>query len=344
MKAAILESPRNMTVRRIRRPACPADGILVKVSCCAICSSDARMVVKGHLGLVYPRIPGHEFAGVVFESRSANFDAGDRVQIYPGLSCGRCSACRRGDPRRCVSLKTLGFSEDGGFTEYLPITETLIALGGVNLVPENVTDNQAALVEPLASCLNAQEKTRVGCGDTVLIVGGGPLGLLHSRLARHRGASKIIVTETNEIRLTLARELGQADRVVDVSLERLPQVISDETGGKGATVVLLASSSSPVANLLPLLADGGRLSLFSGMTKDCASMTFDVNQIHYRELEVSGSFGSAAAQNTSALKLIAGGLSVEDLITKRLGIDEIMEGIEYTSACKGLRAMVCFNQ
>ena len=333
-----------MIIRRIRRPACPPGGILVKVSCCAICSSDARLVVKGHQGLVYPRIPGHEFAGAVCESRSNSFFVGDRVQIYPGLSCGKCSACLRGDSRRCISLKTLGFSEDGGFAEYLAISETSIISGVVNLIPENVSDSQAALTEPLASCLNAQDKVRAGRGDTVLIIGGGPLGLLHSRLARRRGAAKIIIADMEDNRIKLSRELGQADRVVDVSLERLPQIISDETGGKGVSVLLLASNSTPIVNLLPLLADGGRLSLFSSINKESSFEKFDVNQIHYRELEVSGAFGSTAAQNTSALNLIAQGFPVEDLITKRLGINDIMEGIEYTGARKGLRAMIYFNQ
>jgi L-iditol 2-dehydrogenase len=237
----------------------------------------------------------------------------------------------------------LGFSEDGGFTEYLPMAETSIVSGGINLIPANVTDEQAALTEPLASCLNAQEKIGVGEGDTVLIVGAGPLGLLQSRLSRRRGAAKVIIAEKDEARLKLARELGQADRVVDVNLDSLPRIISEETGGTGATVVLLASNSSPLSNLLPLLADGGRLSLFSGISKESASVSFDINQIHYRELEVSGAYGSTPAQNTSALNLIAQGLTVEDLITKRLGIDEIREGIDYTAACKGLRAMVCFD-
>ncbi len=333
-----------MAVRRIRRPACPPGGILVKVSCCAICSTDARMLQKGQHGLVYPRIPGHEIAGAVCESRSASFVSGDRVQIYPGVSCGHCAACRRGNPRRCASLKILGFSEDGGFAEYLPVAETSITSGGINRIPANVSDEQAALTEPLASCLNAQDKTGVGKSDIVLVVGGGPLGLLHSRLSRRRGAAKIVIAEKDESRLKFAEEMGQADRVVDVNLESLPRIISEETGGTGVTVLLLASNSSPLSNLLPLLADGGRLSLFSGLFKEPASVSFDVNQIHYRELVVSGAFGSTPAQNTSALNLIAQGLPVEDLITRRLGIDEIREGIDYTAACKGLRAMVCFDR
>lgn len=344
MKAAILESPKTMSVKRIPKPVCPPRGLLVKVSWCAICSSDARMVINGHHGLVFPRIPGHEFSGVVCQSENDGFVPGDRIQIYPGINCGYCSACRRGETRRCVSLQTMGFSVDGGFAEYVPVTETSVISHGINLIPENVNNSQAALSEPLASCINAQEKSRVGQGDIVLILGAGPLGLLHSRLARHRGAAKIFITDLDSNRMKLAREIGQADRVIDIARERLPQVISDETGSRGVSVILSASNSSPISNLLPLLIEGGRLSLFSGIGKEYNFQPFDINQIHYRELEVSGAFGSTPEQNTLALKLIANGLPVEDLITKRLGIEEINEGIEYTTACKGLRAMVCFDK
>ncbi|MDV2988695.1 MAG: alcohol dehydrogenase catalytic domain-containing protein [Dehalogenimonas sp.] len=343
MKAAILSGPNMLSVNHLSRPVCPAGGLLVRVVCCAICSSDARMVLKGHQGLVYPRIPGHELSGVVDESRNSCFVPGDRVQIYPGLSCGHCSACRRGEPRRCISLKTMGFSADGGFAEYISLEESSITSGGVNLIPRNVSDSQAALSEPLASCINAQEKARVGQGDTVLILGAGPLGLLHSRLARHLGAARILITEIDDRRLELAGELAQADRVINIGMERIPQVISDETGSRGVNVILLASNALPVVNLLPLLVEGGRLSLFAGISKDLSFERFDINQIHYRELEVTGAFGSTPAQNTTALDLIAGGFPVEDLITKTLSIDEISAGIEHTNDHQGLRAMVCFN-
>jgi L-iditol 2-dehydrogenase len=238
----------------------------------------------------------------------------------------------------------LGFSADGGFAEYLPVPESMIAAGGVNLIPDNVANEEAVFTEPLASCLNAQEKARVGEGDTILIVGGGPLGLLHSWMGRRYGARKIIIAEKSGNRLNLARALGRADRVVDVNNENLSEAVADETGGHGADVVLLATNAVLVSELLPLLADGGRLSLFSGLKKELSSLSFDVNQIHYRELEVSGAYGSTAVQNATALQLIAEGLPVNELVTLRLGLDEVVEGINYTSACRGLRVLICFDR
>ncbi|XUX01313.1 MAG: alcohol dehydrogenase catalytic domain-containing protein [Dehalogenimonas sp.] len=344
MKAAILETPKQFVLGQVETPACPSGGVLVKVSSCSICSSDARMVINGHSGLVYPRILGHELSGVIEESQSELFKPRDRVQIYPGISCGRCSACRRGETRRCIALKTLGFSEDGGFAEYLALPATTVTTGGVNLVPENVTDEEAAMTEPLASCLNAQEKAKVGRGDSVLIIGGGPLGLLHSRLSRLRGAQRVFIAEKDENRLRLASEHGEADRIIDNSIERLPKIIGDETGGRGVDVVILSTNSTSTANLLPLLADAGRLSLFASLSKESSSIWFDINQVHYRELEVTGAFGSTAVQNTAALKLISHGMTVADLITMRISLGDIVEGIHYTLERKGLRAVINFNQ
>jgi L-iditol 2-dehydrogenase len=344
MKTAVLIQPGSLKVRWTKRPTCPQRGLIVKVTCCGICSSDARMVLTGHQGLVYPRVPGHEIAGVVCESRNRAFNIGDRVQIYPGINCGYCAACLRGDTRRCASLKTLGFSEDGGFSEYLPVTDTSVLSGGLNLIPQNITDEEATLTEPLASCINAQEKTRVKRGDTVLIIGGGPLGLLNSFIARKMGAEKVLISERNEKRLALVKEHGRADRVIDAGLERLPKIVSDETGGRGTDVVILASNHSNISNVLPLLAAGGRLSLFSSLSRESAATWFDVNHLHYRELEVSGAFGSTAAQNAAALKLIGEGLPVGELVTKRVGLKEIMDGIRYTSDCEGLKAVIHHRQ
>jgi L-iditol 2-dehydrogenase len=237
----------------------------------------------------------------------------------------------------------MGFSADGGFAEYVALEASSVTSGGVNRVPDNVSDSQAAFAEPLASCLNAQEKVRVGAGDSVLIIGAGTLGILHSRLARHRGASKIFITELDKQRLESAQALAGADRVIDAGLERIPQVIASETGSRGMDVILLAANAMAVVNLLPLLVDDGRLSLFAGISKDLNFERFDINQIHYRELELTGAFGSTPQQNTAALDLISAGLPVADLVTITLTIDEIHQGIDYTNNRLGLRAMVCFD-
>jgi len=195
MKAAILEQPGKLGIRKVRTPECPCGGVLVEVKACGICSSDAKMVTSGHRALNYPRILGHEIAGIVSESQNPQFKPGDRVQVAPGLRCGECLACRRGMDNQCEHREILGFSYDGGFAR-IPLSGPII--GALTLLPENVSFEDAALGEPLACCINAQERAGVRSHDTVLIIGAGPLGLLHALVAKSRRVQTVIISETLE--------------------------------------------------------------------------------------------------------------------------------------------------
>ncbi|AKG54042.1 Sorbitol dehydrogenase [Dehalogenimonas sp. WBC-2] len=341
MKAAILKSPGTISLEQVLTPDCPAGGLLVKVTACAVCSTDTRMFKSGHRDLVYPRVLGHEIAGIVAQSKSELFEAAARVQIYPGIGCGECIMCLSGDSRRCKSLKILGFSADGGFAEYVSVPGSMVAAGGVNAIPECITDSEAALSEPLSSCINAQKKINVGRGDVVLVIGAGPLGLLHARLSHRRGADKVIIADKLRRRVVLALELATADMVIDTDCGDLSQEIMAETRGRGVDVIIMATGQIPVAQLLPLMADNGRLSLFSGLKEEPGLSAAVINQLHYRELHLSGAYGSTPEQNTEALNLIAKGFTVLDLITAQFDLESINEGLEYTSACRGLKAVIC---
>jgi len=139
MKAAILNQPGKLEIREVRTPDCLSGGVLVKVKACGICSSDAKMVTSGHRALNYPRILGHEIAGIISESRNRQFKPGDRVQVAPGLRCGECLACRRGLDNQCEHREILGFSYDGGFAQYISIPLSGPIIGALTLLPKNVS-------------------------------------------------------------------------------------------------------------------------------------------------------------------------------------------------------------
>lgn len=339
MIAAVLEAPGRMDLREVEDPKCPPRGLLLKVEASSICSTDVKMYECGQRDLVYPRILGHEISGVVFERDGRGPDAGERVQVYPGVYCGRCPYCRRKAENLCEGIGIIGFNLDGGFAEYLSVPELSVKNGSVNPIPDGLDFEEAALAEPLACCINSQELAGVGVGDSVLIFGAGPGGLLHAMLARLRGASVVAVAETLDYRVRVAR--SSADLVVDPDREDIFDLGMDLTGGRGFDAIILASRDVPVdSGLFTLLAPRGRISLFSGLPPDRASTILDLNRLHYREHMIVGSYGCTPAQNRKALELILGGMDVRQLITERVSLRKIMRGMEHARERRGLKAVV----
>jgi L-iditol 2-dehydrogenase len=285
---------------------------------------------------------GHEITGEIVESRSSTprFKIGDRVQVFPGVCCGECPACRRGLDNLCPQIAIIGFTRDGGFAEFVGVPSESIAYGGINLIPERVSSEEAALIEPLASCLNGQQLASLSGRDTVLILGAGPIGLLHTMLARTMGVARVLVTDRLSSRLEAAKKAG-ADRVIDIERVAIETVVQDETGGRGVDVGIVACSEVDPSLLLRLLAPRGRLCLFSGLPVSDVKTPWDFNLIHYRELAIMGAYGSTVVQNTAALRLIdTGKISVGWLITKRLSLDELPQGLDYVAQRAGLKAVV----
>jgi len=340
MKAAILKSAGKLELEDIATPLCPPGGLLVRVRACSVCSSDARMLREGHRALAYPRILGHEIAGEVMESRAAQFDAGDRVQLYPGIPCGECVPCRRGQENHCRELGIIGFSRDGGFAEAMAVPARSLAGGGVNPLPDGMSYEEASLAEPLASCLNGQRLAGVGREDSVLILGAGPIGLLHAMLAGVNGAAKIFMAERLPGRLK-APEAAPIERMIDTEEEDIKAVIDKETGGWGVDVIIVACSQADASSLPELLAPRGRLCLFSGLAD--GDIRLDANLCHYRELGIVGAYGSTAYQNSAALELIAGdGVPAGSLITARFPLEDIADAMDYVCRRQGLKATITF--
>ena len=344
MKAAVLQAPGKLELKEEKPLTCPEGGLLLKTMACSICSTDVKMYLHGHRDLVYPRILGHEVAGEVAESRAASgFKPGDRVQLFPGICCGECPSCRRGADNQCHHIGIIGFNYDGGFADYIAVPAESVIGGGVNHLPDGLSYEETTLAEPLASCINSQQLCNVSEGDSVLILGAGPLGLLQALLAKHNGATKIIIAEPLAARLVIS-SIVTVDRMIDISKEELAKVVAEETDGRGVDVILAASGGADVAMLPPLLAPRGRLCLFSGLPRQGAVIPLDANLIHYHELSITGAYGSTAAQNRLAVELIASGeIPVNQLITGRFRLDEIEEGIEYTAGRVGLKAVITFQ-
>lgn len=343
MRAAILKAPRHLILDEVPTPICPKGGLLVKIQACSICSTDVKMLHHGHRDLVYPRILGHEVTGIIVENHAQDkaFEIGDRVQIAPGLICGECTSCLRGADNQCDDIGIIGFTHDGGFAEFLIVPPKNVQFGGANIIPDRLGFEEATFVEPLACCLNGQELSRVNEGDAVLIFGAGPIGCLHAMLARAMGASIVLVVEILQSRINMVDPV-KADRMINPYEESIEDVVKEETRGRGVDVIILACPEATLAYpLLKLLASRGRICLFSGLPQEKAQISIDLNTLHYREISIVGAYGCTIAQNKAALKLISSGnVKVDWLITKRVPLTHIHEGMEHVAQREGLKATV----
>lgn len=341
MKAAILKQPGKLEIREVRTPDCPAGGVLVKVKACGICSADAKMVTKGHRSLNYPRILGHEVSGVIEQSRTNTFKEGDRIQIAPGLRCGKCSYCLKGMDNLCPNRKILGFTYNGGFGEYIAMPIEGPVVGSLNIIPEKISDADATLAEPLACCINAQNKINITKNDMVLIIGAGPLGLLHAFVAKHKGAEHILISEPQTHRRKTAFHTW-ADTVINPGTDNMTEKVMAATHNNGVDALIFACSQLRLnESFIKLLAPAGRVSIFSGISSQLSPDSIDFNQIHYNEFLISGAYGCTADQNRYAMDLISSVPRLaQELITHCVDLDTIHQGFEYTASQKGLKTVV----
>jgi L-iditol 2-dehydrogenase len=325
VKAAILTAPNAMELGDAPDPIQGNGDLILRVKAATICGTDIR-ILRGRktAGVRYPSIIGHEFSGEVVQGDST-FRPGQRVGVCPAIPCGRCAQCQRGRENLCPNAEAIGYHIDGAFAEYIRIPARAVALGNVHVLPDQLDDAEAALVEPLACVINGQNKVGLGQGDTVVVLGSGPIGTLHIKLARLRGAARVIVSEPNAGRRAAALAAG-ADVGVDPTAEDLRARVREETGGLGADVVICAIGIPALATqAIGLAGYGGRVSLFAGFSKGELGQ-LDINAIHYDELRVTGAFGLSRLDYATALGIVASRrVDTSDMITHRYPLARLDE-------------------
>jgi len=345
VKAAVLKEPGTFIIEELTEPECPQEGLLVKVKAAAICSADVNMILKGHKALSYPRIPGHEISGIISESRNQSFKKGEKIQIAPGITCGKCRWCLAGIENHCENIKIFGFSMDGGFSEYIIIPLEGVNANIINPFPKSISFQEVALAEPLACCLNGQKIIGVKPGDNVLIIGAGPIGCINALLARFNGADKVIIADFLHERIESAIET-EADCLIELtsgSPEILKRKVLEEVGKDGVDAIIIACSTEVSwYNLVDLLAPRGRICLFSSFNKEQKLLDRQVlNQLHYKEAVIAGAYGCTSIQNSNAVNLIASGkIKIDWLITQQIKLEEIHAGIELVKNQRGLKTII----
>jgi L-iditol 2-dehydrogenase len=337
-------APGDVRIEEAPEPTVATGEVKVRVRNCSTCGTDVKISRFGHHHIVPPRVMGHEIAGEVVDVGPgvAGWAEGDRVQVIAAVPCGQCADCLRGRMTVCPNQKSVGYHYDGGFAEFLIVPAAVLAVDGLNRIPPGVTFAEASVAEPLACVLNGQLLARVGEGDDVVVVGSGPIGCLHVRLARAHGAARVFLVDLNAERLRLAAELVAPDAVVIGSEVDVLDAVAKLTDGRGADVVITAAASGRAQEqALQMAARQGRISLFGGLPKDNPIIAFDSNLVHYRELTVVGANGSSPAHNAEALRLIASGaVPVADLITHRLPLRDTLRAFEIVARGEAIKVTV----
>jgi len=342
MKAAIYLDKDKMEIREIPTPELDADSILVKVHSCAVCGSDIRIFHHGNSRVRPPQILGHESSGEVAEAGAnvTRFKKGDRVAIGADVPCGECVFCEAGIGNNCQINYAMGYQFAGSFAEYVLLNKTVVNYGPVHKIPDSMSYDEAALAEPLACVLNAVELTTIRLGDTVVIIGAGPIGCMIIPIAYMCGASKVIVVQRSRPRMEAAKKFGADVYICSAEEDAIGRIL-EETGGLGADVIFTANPSPQShADALKMAKNRARINLFGGLPAG-STVTMDTNIIHYKELFVVGAHGSLPRHHQQAIDLISSGRpDILPYISHRFPLDKIGEAFATAEGHQGMRVVV----
>lgn len=343
MRAAILRTPGDLVITEVEDVAPGPGEIAVDVRAAVTCGTDLKSYRRGHPKL-FPTLParfGHEFAGVVSSVGSGvtAFEPGMRVVAANTAPCGTCWACTLGRESLCENLEFL----NGAFAERVVVPARIVARNTYE-VPESVPFAAAAPLEPLACVVHGVAEAGIGLGDTVAVLGAGPIGQMFCRLAVLRGA-RVVAVDPGRTRLDAAAAMGAAE-TVDVSglastAERAAAIRERTPGGRGADVAIEAAGK-PAAweQAIASLRPGGTAVLFGGPAPG-SEVTIDPVAMHYNEYTLKGVFHHTPRHVRTALRLLeSGDLDGTALITEERGLDRLVESLEDMAAGRGTKYLL----
>lgn len=317
--------------------------VLLEVTANTLCPTDVRIITgEKQAGVELPVVPGHEVAGRVAAIGAGveGFEVGGQVALMPGVPCRRCGPCIRGLEHLCEHLRIVGYAIDGGLADHLLVPAAAIEAGTLIPTRVEVPPEQLALAEPLGCVLTGHAATPVRPGDTVVVMGAGPIGLLHLQASRLSGAAQIVVSQPSDERRAVAGRLG-ADVTVDPTSEDLSAAVREASRGAGADVVFIcAGAPRLVDDAIALARPGGAVNVFARIA-DGGRAEIDANAVHYRQVTISGSSNLRRREYRAAVELITGGhIDAASLVTHRFALADIDDAIETVVARDALKVAV----
>ncbi|MGL5439809.1 MAG: zinc-dependent alcohol dehydrogenase [Filifactoraceae bacterium] len=337
MLAIVKENSKdNYVIKDIEKPTLRDDDVLIKVHSVGICGTDIP-ILSGVREVPYPLIPGHEFSGDIVElgKGAKKFKIGDRVTPSIVIGCGVCSYCREGNEVLCDNIEETGIHVNGAFAEYVRVPEKV-----VHLLPESMSYDVGASIDPIASAYRPIKKAKINCKDTVLVFGSGPIGLYTVQLAKCEGASNIIVVgvKGDERRLELAKELG-ADYSINMDEDSLIEKVKEYNNGKLVDVAIDATGSEKVFPLCIDLVKGAGKIILVGINH--APATANIEKVVRKEINIMGSICYTYNDYKECIELVENKrVKVLPLISHRFKLFEMGEAIEKINMKQTIKVML----
>ena len=328
MKTASVREPSVISINEIENPTLGSGDILVQMHACGICGSDLEKVF-GEYGQPSMRL-GHEPAGIIIDVSSdvTEFKKGDRVFTHHHVPCYSCHLCKHGNETMCSKYYETNLSPCGLSEEYV-VPKWNVDHGGVLKIPDSMSFEEAAMIEPLACCVRAWTKYSYQEGDSVAVFGVGPTGMMHVMLAKSKKFSKIFCFDVNDFRLGFAKKFNITDSINSLD-ENRKQRILDHTEGKGVDVAIVATSSrKALEDAIDVVRKGGAVMMFGVPSKD-AKIVLNMSKIYSKEITLVTSYAASDNDTKEALRLIESSqIDVKQLVTHTYPIEDSQKAFDH---------------
>jgi L-iditol 2-dehydrogenase len=341
MKAAVYYSQQNIRIEETPTPEIGEDEALVAMKACGICGSD---LMDWYLKNRAPLVLGHEPTGIIAKagSKVKQFNVGDRVFVHHHVACLACHYCKHGDYTLCKQFRETHI-DPGGLAEYFRVPAPNLQIDTLE-IPETLSFEEATLIEPVGCCIRAFNKSSIQADDTVVIIGSGATGIIHTALSKMFGAAKTIVSDLIDYRLRVAKKFG-ADVIVNPKNEDLKAVVNAETDGIGADlVVVTAPSLEAYKSGLNICRKGGKLCVFAP-TSPAKYFQISPKELFFSEIQIIPSYSTSHLETKKALELMkTGRLKVKELITHRFRLANAAKAFKTALEDKESLKVIVLNQ
>jgi L-iditol 2-dehydrogenase len=331
MQAAVYHGVNDVRMETVPVPQIGAGELLVRVHTCGICGTDLKKIATGSHSA--PRVFGHETAGVVAATGDGitSFRVGDRVMVFHHIPCRDCYYCRHKVFAQCPTYKKVGATagyeaSGGGFSEYVRVMDWIVERGGVVRIPDGVSFEQASFIEPVNTCMKGTETLRLTEGETVLVMGQGPIGIILAVLARRRGA-RVITSDLLPQRHTISKAFGLNENI-DASSSDTVKTVKELTEGRGADAVILAVAvNGLIRPAMDATRPGGRVLLFAQTQHGEA--TIDPAAVCVDEKSLLGSYSASVdLQHESAQFVLNREMDLERLVSHRFPLKDSVKALQ----------------